>query len=140
MAITISLYDTFKTELAKGTHNFGSGGDTFKLALLNGHVFDAADDLFSDVSADEVAAGTGYTAGGEAVGSMTATDSSGTTTIDAADVTWSSLTKTTDGAVLYNSSKSNKLVAYIDFDGSQSPSAQDFTVQWSGSGIATVTG
>jgi hypothetical protein len=33
MAITSTLTTSFKTELLKGTHNFATGGNSFKLAL-----------------------------------------------------------------------------------------------------------
>ena len=33
MAITSTLTTSFKVELLKGTHNFSSGGNSFKLAL-----------------------------------------------------------------------------------------------------------
>ena len=33
MAITTAICTSFKKELLEGTHNFGTSGDTFKVAL-----------------------------------------------------------------------------------------------------------
>ena len=56
---------------------------------------------------------------------------SGTTAItDFADTTWSTSTITARGAMIYNSTQSNKSVAILDFGSDKSSSSGDFTVQF----------
>lgn len=65
--------------------------DDFYLRLVDsGYTFNAAHTQWSDASTNEVAAGGGYTAGGEALTNKTVTN----TKLDADDVTISQLTKT----------------------------------------------
>lgn len=53
-------YSAFLTSLAEGVHNFST--HVFKVALTDRAPVDATDALFVDIS--EIAAGNGYTAGG----------------------------------------------------------------------------
>ena len=94
-------------------------------------------DFKSDVNAHEVT-GTGYNADGKALTSVTLTQSGGTITFDAADVTWTSSTITARGAVVYDTGTSNALVCYIDFGADKSSSAGDFVLSFNASGIFTL--
>jgi len=74
--------------------------------------------------------GTGYVAGGESL-TVTGPTSSGTTAyLDFTDTTWSTATITARGALIYNSTQSNKAVAVLDFGSDKSSSAGDFTIIW----------
>ena len=65
MAITSTLTSSFKKELLDGTHNFQSGGNSFKLALYTSSAtLGASTTAYS--SSNEVS-GTGYTATGSAL-------------------------------------------------------------------------
>ena len=88
--------------------------------------------------------GTNYTADGNALASVTVVESGGTTTVDAADTTWSqsgagfSNART---AVLYHDSgvdATSNLQAYIDFGGDKGNVTGDLTIQWNASGIFTI--
>ena len=100
-------------------------------------------DFFNDAT-NEVT-GTGYTAGGATLGTKAITYTAGTNVfmIDAADTVWSASTITARYAVVYDSTPgtaaTNPLICYIDFGADVISSAGDFTITWSGSGIATVT-
>lgn len=89
--------------------------------------------------------GTGYTAGGAALTSVTVSydAASNTTTFDAADAAWSGATFTARYAVIYDatpgSDATRPLIGYVDFGSDQSPSAGTLTLQFNASGIATVT-
>ena len=126
MAITQSMCTSFKLELLSATHDFDS--DTFKAALFSSSATLGA--ATTAYSTDNEISGTGYTAGGETL-TVSATTSSGTTAyVDFADVTWSSATFTARGALIYNSSKSDRAVVVLDFGEDKSIAGGDFTIQF----------
>ena len=123
MAITQTTCTSFKVELLTGTHDFSS--DTFKIALYTGAATLGADTTAYSVS-NEVSA-SGYAAGGNTLTVSTAPTSSSTTAyVSFANTSWSSAL-TARGALIYNSSKSNKAVAVLDF-GADKTSSATFTV------------
>jgi hypothetical protein len=120
--------------------------DTIKVALLTSSYTPNQDthDYFDDVSANEVS-GTGYTAGGQTLGSKTVTYDSANNVIvlDAADVTWSSSTITARYAVVYDDSGATAgtkaLIGYVDFSSDQSSTNGNFTITWDATGIVRIT-
>jgi hypothetical protein len=123
MAITQTTCTSFKVELLTGTHDFSS--DTFKIALYTGAATLGADTTAYSAS-NEVSA-SGYAAGGNTLTVSTAPTSSSTTAyVSFANTSWSSAL-TARGALIYNSSKSNKAVAVLDF-GADKTSSATFTV------------
>jgi hypothetical protein len=79
-------------------------------------------------SATNEASGTNYTAGGASLTSATPVLSGSTAICDFNDLTFSSVTITARGALIYNSSKSNKAVAVLDFGSDKTSSAGNFTI------------
>lgn len=140
---TITMYGNFANALGQKLIDLDS--DTIKVALTTSSYTPNKDthDFFNDVT-NEVS-GTGYTAGGATLGSVTWTYNSGTDTwtFDAADTTWATSTITARYAVIYDSTPgtaaTNPLIAYVDFVTDQTSSGAAFTLTWSGSGIFTVT-
>lgn len=128
MAISSALCTSFKVELMQALHNFtNSTGNTFKIALYTSSATLGAST--TAYSATNEVSGTGYTAGGQTLTNVTPTNPSGTTAItDFADVTWTSSTITANGALIYNSTNSNRAVAALAFGSDKSSSAGDFTV------------
>lgn len=119
MTITQALATTFKVELGQGIHNFTTGGDTFRIALIKPNDeqvgnHNAATTNYSDLGADEVT-GTGYTAGGIDLTNVTPVADGVTAVFDFGDATFSTVTLTTRGALIYNSTDSNRAVAVLDF-------------------------
>lgn len=120
--------------------------DTIKVALLTSSYTPNQDthDYYDDVSANEVS-GTGYTAGGQTLGSKTVTYDSANNVIvlDAADVTWSSSTITARYAVIYDDSGATAgqkaLIGYVDFSSDQSSTNGNFTITWDATGIVRIT-
>lgn len=127
MAITQALANSFKQELLVATHNFTvTTGDVFKIALYtSAATLDASTTAYS--ATNEVT-GTGYTAGGNTLTNVTPVLSSGTAICDFADTTWTTATITARGALIYNSSKSNKAVLILDFGSDKTATAGDFTI------------
>ena len=129
MAITQAMCTSFKQELLTGTHNFTNGtGDTFKIAL-----FTSAATLGASTTAYSVTnetSGTGYTAGGNTLTNVTPTTSGTTAFMDFADTTWSTASITARGALIYNSTDSDKAVVVLDFGADKTSTAGDFTIQF----------
>jgi hypothetical protein len=128
MAITQAMPTSFKQELLTGTHNFtASTGDAFKIALYTSSAtLDASTTVYS--TTNEVATAGNYSAGGNTLTNITPTTSGTTAFTDFADTTWSNATITANGALIYNSSKSDKAVAVLAFGGDKTSTNGDFTI------------
>lgn len=125
MAITQAMCNSFKTELLGGTHDLDT--DVIKIALYTSSAtLDASTTAYS--TTNEVTGSTGYTAGGNTLSGAAVTLSGSTAIVDFSDTTWSSATITARGALIYNSSKSNKAIAVLDFGSDKSSTNGDFTV------------
>tara|TARA_Y100000289_G_C3856082_1_gene116085 strand:- start:266 stop:676 length:411 start_codon:yes stop_codon:yes gene_type:complete len=122
----------------EGVHNFkNSGGDTFKLALYaegSGGKSSTTATLGATTTAftttGEVASSGTYATGG---GSLTRVDpsTSGTTAFtDFADLSFTTATITAMGALIYNSSDSNKAVCVLDFTSNKTSTSGTFTIQF----------
>lgn len=119
MSITQGACNSFKSELLQSIHDFDV--DTFKLALYTSSAsLDATTTAYTTTGE---ASGTGYTAGGETLTGGVVTLNSGKGIVDFDNAQWTTSTFTARGGLIYNSSKSNRSVAVIDFGGNQSPSA-----------------
>ena len=129
MAITQAMCTSFKKELLEGVHNFLlSGGDTFKVALFTSSAsLDAGTTAYS--ATNEVS-GDGYSSGGNTLTKVNPASSGTTAFTDFANTTWSSSTITARGAVIYNSTDSDKAVAVLDFGSDKSSDTGDFTIQF----------
>lgn len=111
----------FKYLLATKAVDFAN--DTFKIILMtSGFTFDIdADAEYSNVSADELANGNGYTTGGNTLAGVAVTEDDSN---DRCGVTWNNTSWTaaggsigpTPGAIIYDDTVANDpLVQYIDF-------------------------
>jgi len=129
MAITQAMATSFKQELLTGTHDFtNSTGDTFKIALFTSSATLGASTTAYSTS-NEVS-GSGYTAGGNTLTNVTPSTSGTTAFTDFADTTWSSATITARGALIYNSTDSDKAVVVLDFGSDKTSTNGDFTIQF----------
>jgi len=127
MAISSAVCTSFKEELLGGVHDLDT--DVLKIALYTSSAsLDATTTIYSSVN--EVANGNGYTTGGETLAGATISSSGTTAFVDFTDVTWSSATITAAGALIYNSSQSDKAIAVLSFGGDKTSTDGDFTVQF----------
>ena len=121
--------DSFKTDLLGGTFDFdSSGGSTFRLALYT-DISGFSTSTTAYTTTNEVSSsGTNYTAGGN---QLTNFGVAGTTTayVDFDDLTFSSVTLTAVGALIYKDT-SNEAVLVLDFGGSKTATNGDFVVQF----------
>jgi hypothetical protein len=133
MAISQAMCTSFKVELMTATHNFTtSTGNAFKLALFRATAsivgtFGAATTNYSDMGADE-ASGTNYSAGGNTLTNVTPTSSGTTALTDFADLTFTNVTVTTSGCLIYNDTQGDKSVAVFSFGGDKTATAGDLTI------------
>jgi plastocyanin domain-containing protein len=124
MAISQAMCSSYKEQLLGAVHDMDT--DVFKIALYTSSAtLGASTTIYS--TSDEVVA-TGYTAGGNTLSGAAITLSGTTAFVDFSNTTWTTATITARGALIYNSSKSDKSVAVLDFGGDKSSTAGDFTV------------
>ena len=132
--------DAFKLELLSGTHNFASGGDTFKIALYVttlGPPYSTSSTAYSTTN-EVSSSGTGYTTGGNTLdGQAVSVPGSNTAIVDFTNEVFSSVTLTSLGAAIYNSTNSNKLCLVIDFGGAKVATSGDFTIQFPAAAAST---
>ena len=117
---------SFKGELMSGTHNFSTGGDAFKIALYTSNPYTTSSTVALTTNEVSSAGSSNYvrkTLGSQAVAASTAT-----TSVDFADVTWSSATFTAAFAAIYNDDQGDKLCVVLDFGGSKTATNGDFTI------------
>ena len=126
MAITTGMCTSFKEEILKAIHDFTS--DTFKIALYTNSASLGASTTAYTTSNET--SGTGYSAGGATLTTVSPTTSGGVAYVDFNDVSFASSTITARGALIYNSSKANRAVAVYDFGADQSSSNSTFTIQF----------
>lgn len=126
MAITQSMCSSFKSEVLGGIHDLDT--DVIKIALYTSSAtLGASTTAYS--TTNEIS-GTGYTAGGNTLTSPAISLDGTTAVVDFADSTWSTATITARGALIYNSSKSNRAIAVLDFGGDKTSTSGNFTVQF----------
>jgi hypothetical protein len=120
--------NSFKVEIFRAIHDFtASTGDTFKIALYtSASTVDASTTVYT--TTNEVI-GTGYTAGGATLTSVTPTLSGDTVVMDFADVAISAVTLTYRKALIYNSTKANRAVVAFDFGFDRVISGGDLIIQ-----------
>ena len=137
MANTSAICNSFKQEILVATHNFtASTGNTFKLAL-----FDSDATLSASTTAyatSEEVTGTGYTAGGKALTSVTPSlESTSTACCDFDDISWTSSTFTANACLIYNDDQADKAVCSVAFGGDKSVSSGTFTIQFPAAAATT---
>ena len=128
MAISQAMCTSFKVELLQGVHNFtNSSGNTFNIALYTSSASLGAGTTAYTTS-NEVS-GTNYTAKGQALTNLTPTSSSTTALTDFTDETFSNVTLTARGALIfYDSASGDPAVCVLDFGSDKSASSGDFTI------------
>jgi len=135
-SVTNAMCTSFKVELMTATHNFtASTGNAFKIALIKASPtgdYGAATTNYSNLTgASDETSGTGYTAGGVALTNVTPTSSSTTAFTDFSnDPTWTSASFSADGALVYNTSSSNRSVCVLTFGGTKTVTSGSFVIQF----------
>ena len=122
--ITQTVTTSFKYDCYTAQQNLTT--DTLKMAL-----YTAAASLNADTTAyaatDEVSS-SNYTAGGQNLTGVTVSTSGSTVYVSFNNPSWNNVSFTCRGALIYNSSKSNKSVAVLNFGSDKTVSNATFTV------------
>ena len=125
MAITQAVCNSFKEELLKGLHDLD--GHTLKLALYTSSA--TLGPTTTAFSTTNESSGTNYTSGGATIANVAVAVSGTVAYVDFDDVSFSSATiSDAAGALIYNSSASNRAIAVIDFGSTKSVSAGTLTI------------
>jgi len=138
MAIAQAMCTSFKKELLEGVHNFkNSGGNDFKLALFaegTGAKSSTTATLGATTTAlvttGEVTSSGTYVTGGLVLTRVDPTTSSTTAFTDFNDLSFTTASITAMGALIYNSSASNKAVCVLDFTSNKTSTSGTFTIQF----------
>jgi hypothetical protein len=136
MAITTNaICNSFKKQLLGAEHDFDSaGGDTFKLAMYTS-VATLGASTTNYASTNEVTSPSGYSAGGKALVNQGVKVSSGVAITDFADLSFTGVTLTARGALIYNTttdggSATTEAVCVLDFGGDKTATSGTFTIQF----------
>jgi len=125
--ITAGLTNSFKEQLLLGQHDLET--DVLKIALyLSSAVLGPDTPTYTAVGETS---GIGYTAGGEVLQNVSVelSLSQGIAYVSFDNPTWLAATFTARGALIYNSSKSNKSIAVLNFGIDQTMLSQQFQIQ-----------
>ena len=119
---------SFKGELMSGTHNFANGGDSFKLALYTSNPYTTSSTVA--LTTNEVSSAGSSNYARKDLTSQAVVATTATTSVDFADVTWSSATFSAAFAAIYKDDKSDKLCVVLDFGGTKTATNGDFTISF----------
>lgn len=142
MAVSAKMYGKFLLSLANKEVDLDS--DTLKVMLCTSSYTPDQDTHQYKSSVTNEVSGTGYTATGQALTSVTVgyDAPSNTLKLDAADPSWTSSTITARYAVFYDSTPSTDatrpLIAYVDFGADVISTAGTFTITLDAAGIVTI--
>ena len=117
MAIVQAMCTSFKAEILDEGHDLVA--DTLKIALYTSSANLGAGT--TAYSTNNEISGTGYSAGGVTLTNKAVSTTGPTAHFDADDPTWTGASFTANGALIYNSTNSDKAIAVLAFGG-------DFTV------------
>ena len=127
MAIYQTMCTSFKAEVAQGLHNFTrTTGNVFKIALYVATANLGADTTVYTSSGE--ASGTNYTAGGIALTNITPTTSGTTGYWSFDNATFTNVTLSCAGALIYNSTNQNRAVCVLSFGNTIVKSASDLII------------
>jgi len=132
MAIIQAIANAFKKQLLEGDASFkSSGGDVFKLALYTSSAtLNSSTTAFT--TSNEVANTGTYASGGDKLTGQNTSIASGVAIVDFADLSFTGVTLTARGAMIYNTSSAvtNATVCVLDFGGNKTATSGTFTIQF----------
>ena len=125
--------NAFKGELLSGTHNFASGGNSFKLALYTSNPYDTSSTAYSTTNEVSASGGSNYTTTGLVLQNQSVTTGA-TSFVDFDDLTFSSATFTAAFGAIYNDTNSDKLCVGLHFGGSTTATNGAFKIVFPATG------
>ena len=132
MAITQAICNSFKKQLLEADMNFKqTGGDVFKLALyISTATLNSATTSFT--TSGQVGNSGQYTSGGGKLVNGTTSMTAGVARVDFGDRSFTGVTLTARGAMIYNTSSdtTNASVCILDFGSDKTATSGTFTLQF----------
>jgi hypothetical protein len=132
MAITQAICNSFKKQLLEGDANFSnSSGDVFKIALYTSSAtLNSATTSFT--TTNQVSNTGQYTSGGGKLVNLAVSNTAGVARVDFSDRSFTGVTLTARGALIYNTSSAvtNASVAVLDFGADKTATSGVFTIQF----------
>jgi hypothetical protein len=127
MAIYQTMCTSFKAEVAQGLHNFTrTTGNVFKLALYVATAnLDADTTVYTSTGE---ASGTNYSAGGIALTNITPLSSGTTGYWSFDDATFTNVTLSCAGALIYNSTNGDRAVCVLSFGSTINKTASNLVI------------
>ena len=127
MAIYQTMCTSFKAEVAQGLHNFTrTTGNVFKLALYVATANLGADTTVYTSTGE--ASGTNYSAGGIALTNITPLSSGTTGYWSFDDATFTNVTLSCAGALIYNATNGNRAVCVLSFGSTINKTASNLVI------------
>jgi hypothetical protein len=117
---------SFRSDIVQGDQDLSA--NTLKMALYDG--FATLGPTTTAYSTTNEVVGTGYTAGGNTITGVTINTDANTNTVYVSfdNVSWPGASFTARGALIYNSTQSNKSIAVLDFGSDKLFTATNNTV------------
>ena len=134
MAITQAMCTSFKAEILDEQHDLIA--DTIKIALFTSSASLGA--TTTAYSTSNEVSGSGYSAGGVTLANKVVTTTGTTAYFDADEPTWTSASFTARGALIYNSTNSDKAIAVLDFGGDFTVSSGTFKIVFPAAGANAI--
>jgi hypothetical protein len=130
MAIQQAIANSFKKQLLEGGHDFKlSGGSKFKLSLYTaGATLTSATTSYT--TSNEVSPSGQYLAGGGSLVNAGTSITAGVARVDFNNLSFTGVTLTARGALIYNTSLTNAAVAVLDFGADKTATSGTFTIQF----------
>ena len=125
--------NAFKGELLSGTHNFASGGNSFKLALYTSNPYSTSSTAYLTTNEVSSAGSSNYTTTGLVLQNQSVTTGA-TSFVDFDDLTFSSATFAAAFGAIYNDTNSDKLCVVLDFGGTKTATNGDFKIVFPATG------
>ena len=125
--------NAFKGELLSGTHNFASGGNSFKLALYTSNPYTTSSTAYDTTNEVSSAGSSNYTTTGLVLQNQSVTTGA-TSFVDFDDLTFSSATFGAAFGAIYNDTNSDKLCVVLDFGGTKTATNGDFKIVFPATG------
>lgn len=133
MAIVQALPNSFKKQLLDGDQDFSTavgGGDVFKLALYVSTASIGAATTSYTTAGQVSSSGTNYPTGGKKLVNSGTSVVSTVAFTNFADLSFTGVTLTARGCLIYNTSFSNAAVAVLNFGADKTATSGTFTIQF----------
>ena len=130
MAISQAVANSFKSEILQGIHDLESGGDVFKLALYTSAATLTSATVSYTTGSEVTASGQYVVGGGVLTSQQVSLATGGVAIVDFADLSFTGVTLTARGALIYNTSDANKAVCVLNFGSDKTATSGTFTIQF----------